>query len=270
LRERPRRRSNMAAMAARNLSSLKGLEKFQMAVVEDGMPAMERLLRSKKARLLMDEIHKEIFELGPPTPPNKPTGRSRYQQWLMHHASEISRSLDTMRDIEFYIGKFPYRKTQIAKHRHLQFHVEAFLHELYILQERLVQFLKFIERQHRRDPRLQQIKDACAVLNTLVIDSMRKGVAIRASHVHRWRMSDAKIDRLNAISFYTMMPNKKIKRAFRAFYESEYRKTRKQWRSWITGGISEAQKLVDAYFDAVYMLVFDGKSKLAYPSRLKF
>jgi hypothetical protein len=47
---------------------LEGLEKFQMAVVADGMPAMKRLLRSKKAKLLMHEIHKEIFELGPPTP----------------------------------------------------------------------------------------------------------------------------------------------------------------------------------------------------------
>jgi hypothetical protein len=171
---------------------------------------------------------------------------------------------------EFYIGKFPYRKTQIAKHRHLQFHVESFLHELYILQERLVQFLKFIERQHRRDPRLPQIKAACAVLNTLVIDSMKKGIAIRGSHVHRWRMSDTKIDRLNAISFYTMMPNKKIKRVFKEFYESEYGKTRKQWRGWITGGIAEAQKLVDAYFDEVFKLVFYDNGKLAYPGRLKF
>ena len=133
-----------------------------------------------------------------------------------------------------------------------------------------MQFLKFVERQYRRDPRLPQIKGACAVLNTLVIDSMKRGIAIRRSHVHRWRMSDTKIDRLNAISFYTMMPNKKIKRVFNEFYESEYRKTRKQWRGGITGGIAEAQKLVNAYFDEVFKLVFDVKGKLAYPSRLKF
>jgi hypothetical protein len=66
------------------------------------------------------------------------------------------------------------------------------------------------------------------------------------------------------------MPNKKIRRVFKAFYESEYRKTRKQWRGWITGGIAEAQKLVDAYFDEVFKLVFDDKGKLVYPNRLKF
>jgi hypothetical protein len=48
------------------------------------------------------------------------------------------------------------------------------------------------------------------------------------------------------------------------------RKTRKQWRGWITGGIAEAQKLVDAYFDEAFKLVSDGKGKPIYPSRLKF
>lgn len=86
---------------------------------------------------------------------------------------EVARHDERHRVLRFYVGKFPYRKTQIAKHRHLQFHVEAFLHELYILQERLVKFLKFIERQHRRDARLPQIKAVCEVLKKFVLDSMK-------------------------------------------------------------------------------------------------
>ena len=66
------------------------------------------------------------------------------------------------------------------------------------------------------------------------------------------------------------MPNKKVRKIFKAFYESEYRKTRKQWRGWIAGGIGSAQELVDAYFDEVFKLVFDDKGKRVYPSRLKF
>jgi hypothetical protein len=175
-----------------------------------------------------------------------------------------------MKDIEFYIGRFPYRKTQITKHRHLQFHVEAFLHELYILQQRLLQFLAFIERQHRRDPRLPGIKAACGVLKEFVVNSMKKGVAVRGSHVHRWRLSDTKIERLNAINFYTLMPDARVRKVFKPFYEVEYRKTRKQWRGWIADGIEAAQKLVDSYFDEVFKLVFDEGGKPTYPSRLKF
>lgn len=65
--------------------------------------------------------------------------------------------------------------------------------------------------------------------------------------MHGSRLSDTKIERLNAISFYTRMPDRKIMRVFKAFYEAEYRKTRKQWRGWIAGGIASVQKLVDAY-----------------------
>jgi hypothetical protein len=144
------------------------------------------------------------------------------------------------------------------------------LHELYILQQRLLQFLKFIERQHKGDPRQPGIKAACVVLNTFVVDSMKKGIAIRGSHVHRWRLSDSKVDRLNAIRFSTLMTGTELEKVFRAFYEAEYMKTRKQWRGWITGGILEAQKLIDAYFDEVFKLIFDRKGKPIYPSRLKF
>ena len=103
-----------------------------------------------------------------------------------------------------------------------------------------------------------------------MIDSIKKGVAIRGSHVHRWRLSDTKIERLDAINFYTLMPDTNVRKVFKSFYEAEYRKTRKQWRSWIGDGIKTAHELVDSYFDEVFKLVFDERSKPIYPSRLKF
>jgi hypothetical protein len=100
---------------------------------------------------------------------------------------------------------------------------------------------------------------------------MKKGIAIRGSHVHRWRISDTKIERLQAIKFYTLgPPSSELTRVFNAFYEAEYKKTRNQWRGWITDGIAEAQNLINAYFDEVFKLLFDDRGKLTYPSRLKF
>ena len=258
-------------MRTLKLSSLKGLQKFQTALMNDRLPEMVRWFKSKrKAKLLMDEVHKHIFDLGPPTPPGKRTGRKNHHQLLGYYVSEIQTTIDTMRDIEFYMRQFPYSQEKVAKHRHLQFHVEAFLNELYILQERLLLFLKFIERQYKRDPRLDHIKAACEVLNDLVIEAMKKGIAIRGSHVHKWRLSDNDIERLMGISIYTKMPSKKIQKAFTAYYEREYRKVRKRWRKWVTGGTDQAQRLVDVYFDEVFKLIFDAKGRLLYPSSLKF
>lgn len=93
-------------MAARK--PVAGLDKFQHALASEGKRGMRGWLRSKKkAKLLLDEIQREIFELGPPAPPGEPTGRSRYRQWVSHHFFEILRAIDTMKDIEFYVGRFP-------------------------------------------------------------------------------------------------------------------------------------------------------------------
>ena len=102
------------------------------------------------------------------------------------------------------------------------------------------------------------------------MEEMKKGVAIQGSHVHSWRLSDTKIERLNAINFYTLMPDGTVRKAFKPFYKAEYRKTRQQWRGWIADGIEAAQKLVDSYFDEVFKLVFDERGRPIYPSRLKF
>jgi hypothetical protein len=99
---------------------------------------------------------------------------------------------------------------------------------------------------------------------------MRKGIEMRGNHVHKWRLSNNDIDRLVGISLYTKMPNKKIQRTFKTYYESEYRKIRKRWRKWVSDGTCQAQKLVDAYFDEVFKLIFNGDGRLLYPSRLKF
>jgi hypothetical protein len=253
------------------LSSLKGLDKFQAALMNDGLPDMVRWLKSKKkAKLLMEEVHKHIFELGPPTPPGKRTGRRNYHQLLTYHLAEIETTLDTMRDIEFYMGQFPYSGAKVAKHRHLMFHTQAFLNELYILQQRLLRILAFIERNHRGDARLDHIKDVSLVLRNFVTESMKKGVAIRGRHVHEWRLSDNDHDRLIGMSLYTKMPHGGIQRAFKAYYDSEYKRIRRSRREWVASGIGVSQELVDAYFDELFKLVFDGKGTLVYPSRLKF
>ncbi len=253
------------------LNSFKGMEKFQAALMNDRLDGIASWLTSKKkSKLLMDEVHKHIFATGPPTPPRKRTGRSHFHQLLTYHLAEIQTTLDTMRDIEFYMGRFPYSEAKIARHRHLIFHVQAFLNELYILQQRLDGLLTFIERQYRKDPRLDYIKDVCKLLKNFVTESMKKGVEIRGSHVHKWRLSDNDHDRLIGIDLYTKMPNEKIQVAFKKFYDSEYKKVRKRRREWVANGIKVSQELVDGYFDALFELVFDASGVMMYPSRLKF
>lgn len=260
----------MSAMPVQN-NSQTGLSKFQLALNSAELREIRVLFRSKKnKRLLAEEIYKDLFDLGPPTPPFKRTGRIVYRQKLNDQLLEILTALETMRDIEYYIGKFPYHTETISKHRHLQFHVEAFLHEAYILQIRLCGLFTFIERQHKKDARLPQIKAACSATKKAVIESMNRIVKLRSEHVHQTRLRIRRIEKLKTLTLYTIMPDRKVKNAFASFYESEYKQARKIWRAWIAQGNTEAKILTDACFEQAYKIVFDGSGELTYPGNLNF
>jgi hypothetical protein len=66
------------------------------------------------------------------------------------------------------------KMSPIQKHRRLQFHVEAYLHETYLLEQRLLKFLKVLEREHRRDPEIKAIKELCAALGEFVRGAFKR------------------------------------------------------------------------------------------------
>lgn len=137
---------------------MKGFEKFLHAYLRISAKEFQSWVKSKEnSQLPNEEIRKHLFDLGPPTPPRPPstdTGRQAFFRKLRIGLQEIDTSREALRDIEYYIGRFPYRTTRILKHSYLQFHVEAFYNEIYILDLRLLNYLILMERQYRGDPRL--------------------------------------------------------------------------------------------------------------------
>jgi hypothetical protein len=186
---------------------------------------------------------------------------------------EVIKSRDSLRDIEYYIGRFPYRSKRVAKHSYLQFHAEAFFHEVYILQLRLQDYLTLMERQYRKDPRLPVIRDLCEALRKMVTNAFDIPVRRRGSHVHQYRMYDDQIDRLTAIQTYGAAAadvSIKFKSVFRLFYEEEYRKCRRRWRKWMADSNGSITKLLDAYFAGIYAITFNKNGTVRYPSNLTF
>jgi hypothetical protein len=253
---------------------LKGREKFQRAYMRVGAKDFERWLKSKEnSDRLNEEIHKHLFDLGPATPPRgqgKRTGREEFFFKLSWAFREIVASADTLKDVQFYIGRFPYRKAPISRHRYLQFHVEVFLNEIYILEIRLLNCLAMLGRQYRTDPRLPTIQNLCIQLRELVTIALKKLVGWRGSHVHQYRHCDAHIDRLESIHLYSLHPHRQIRRALQAYYQKEYSKTRRTLREWITSANKSVAQLLDIFFDGVHAITFNKNGTIRYPSRLKF
>jgi hypothetical protein len=227
----------------------------------------------KRATVLNQRGMKYLFDAGPDVAAPDLTERERYVGGLVWHFSEVALAAETLKDIEFYIRLFPYDVSKISKHRHLQFLVEAYLHEIYILEQRLSAHLKFIERQHKADPRLSQVKARCQTLKKDIQIYLKELVSTRGSHVHETRFSDRRLGRLAAFELLGMPDNRdkdegKMATAMRARYESEYRKARTRFREWIRKTNSQMSALLDLYFQTLFPLVFHPDNSVSYPSRL--
>jgi hypothetical protein len=252
-----------------------GYKKFMEALTAAILQDLREVQRDdKKASVINQRATKYLFDDGPEVPAPDLTARERYVGGLLWCFSEVALAAQTLKDIEFYIRLFPYDASKISKHRHLHFLVEAYLHEIYILEQRLSAYLKFIERQHKRDPRLPQIKARCKALQKDIQIYLKEFVSTRGSHVHETRFSDRRLGRLAAFELLGLPDTRdkdegKMATAMRARYESEYRKARTHYREWVRKINSRVSALLDAYLDSLFDLVFHPDNSVSYPSRLK-
>jgi hypothetical protein len=246
-----------------------GFNRFREAVMDAMLPIMRATMESTKERkLLEDKLHNHLFGIEDSTSPNKPTPVQQYCGMNLHHVSEISRSMATLRDIEFYIGRFPYQTTKVSKDGHLQFLAEAFLHEVYILQVRTIDYLKFIERRHRRDPRFVNIQLVCNKGKDFVRAALQNVINVRSSHVHQLRFSDKRIERLGSLN---LMCSGDFEMAgfFAQLYRTEYLKARGYWKKVVADSNVNLEKVIDHCFDKIFPIIFDKHGVMLYPENLR-
>jgi hypothetical protein len=252
-----------------------GYKKFMEALTAVILQDLREVQKDeKKASVLNQRANKYLFGDGPEALELDVTARERYIGDLFSHFSEVSVASMTLKDIEFYIRRFPYDVSKISKHRHLQFLVEAYLNEIYILEQRLLTFLTFIERQHKGDPRLTQIKATCKALRKDVQASFKELVGTRGSHVHEARYSARRLNRLAAFEVLGLpdasdRDEGKMATGMRARYNSEYWKARTYFREWVRKINARMGALLDVYFQTLFPLVFHPDNTASYPSRLK-
>ena len=129
----------------------------------NGFEKYSEIFINRAKKLLEDEDiennpeYAEVFKnrilglSGPKQLNRKQTPSEVFFSKLHDGFSEISDSYYCLLEIEIYIGRFPYRNTSISKTRHLAYHMENYLNEIYILRERLNNHFTTIGRLYRKD-----------------------------------------------------------------------------------------------------------------------
>jgi hypothetical protein len=183
-----------------------------------------------------------------------------FVQRLMDQFAEIHDSYDRLRDVELYVGRFPFPRTRVDKVRFLRFTVEAWLHELYMLRERLYAFAKAVQRAYRRDSRAKQAVNAAAAMRTVAQHALDAVVHARDAHVHESRFVDADIRQLTLLS---VMARREPEHTW--LFEVRYAEIRKQKREWVTRNNDSIEHMLNDYFAVVLVFVFDPAGKLLPP-----
>jgi hypothetical protein len=174
---------------------------------------------------------------------------------------EIEDSYEVLPDVAVYIRRFPSNLGEIPKVRYLQYHIGSFLNEVYILLQRLDAYTKTVTRSYRKDDRLKAMAAQLDSLNTY-LSGFSRIVEVRGSHVHVVRYSDEGLDRLSLLELLSRDGKPGVNRVLFQFH---LRETRKKWVRIIGESVGKIQQILDAYFDVLNEIIFDGDGELIVP-----
>jgi len=167
---------------------------------------------------------------------------------------EIESAMETLEDIEVYLRSFPYRNSRITKARHLRYHVENSLNEVYLLRERLKSYLTTLGRSYRGDPRHDEVLQKTRPLFRTVDKVLNDIITIRGRHVHLSRFNDIDLDRVASMEL--LATHGSLGREMKDVYQTTYRMVRKHWKTTVGSNIRVLRKFLDVYGDVVHEILF--------------
>ncbi len=199
---------------------------------------------------------------GPTTLNREFSGNELFFRKIFYGFTEIYKSFEILQDVEVYLETFPFAKSSVTKERYLRQHVEAYLHEIYILKERLLSYLKIIQRQYRGTIKESVTKQKATVITDLVNNSLSGLIETRGSHVHHARFSDKYLDRLASLELLARFGDEPD---FVTHYDIAYQDARRHWIDIIQRNKSALSDLLDLYFAGIHDIIFNEKGELNYP-----
>ena len=200
---------------------------------------------------------------GPKQLKRKQTPSEIFFSKLYNGFREISDSYYCLLDIETYIGRFPYGNTKISKTRHLAYHMENYLNEIYILKERLNSYFTTIGRIYRKDERHQKILKTTKPLFSFVKNALKGIIDTRGVHVHRTRFSDEDLDRLSSQEFF--VNRGEDFQIIRSLFKIDYGMTRRRYKQTIISNNKQIKKMLDACFDILFEIVTNNEGQIKHP-----
>ena len=213
-----------------------------------------------------------LFDLdGPKTVSERASDKAYFvANKLFRPLSEIMNNFEALENIAIYSGSFPYKKHGVSRISYLRYHIENYLNELYILKNRLIAYLKIIERSYRKCDRFGEIHKIMEPVYNIVSRSLEGYVNIRGAHVHANRYTDSEIDRLAELELFSRLSDdKEMSQLLHSVFIQQYRVIRKKWVGKMQDDIEALRKLIDIYFENLCKAIVS-ENRIQYPSSSKW
>ncbi len=202
------------------------------------------------------------LDLPGPRSINRPVPESTKHLGLLFHGyHEIYQSVSALDDLIVYLARFPFGQTSVTRSRYLQFIIEGYFHENYILRERLASHTKQIERAWRYDAKHKSVKYACGELRKLVEMRFEVLNQVRGAFVHQERFADTGLVALSTLEMFRSGDGK----AWERQYMDRFRSVRKQWLSTMRTNSNGLALMLDGYFDLLCKVGFSDSGALLFP-----
>lgn len=243
--------------------------RFQKAILNAAQVHINEIVDENRDTLAAS-MHAHLFNGEPVGNRNiEPTQVFQYFWKLFKSYTEITKTLETLDNISVFIRRFPFARSKVSPESYLQFHIEAYLSEVYILRERSNSLVKLVERQFKRDPHLTNVNEVCQQILNLTQQTLGPVVDVRSNHVHKVRFQDDDISRLETLNLLKLDPTPDRRLNWDWLYKHEYKKTRKKWTDQIKTNNKASRELIDQLLEAIYPIIFDQDGHLRIPNGIR-
>jgi len=244
-------------------------DKFQSYLIQEFRVITEPVVKQHMQEL-GETIWNDMFNLnGKKTIDRKLTEKEVFLGKVFYGYIEIYDSYNSLNDIGVYIGRFPYKNTNISKVSCIRYHIVNYMNETYVLSQRLSTYLTRIGKLYRQDRRHQEVIESTKAIFKIVRDSLSGIVKTRGLHVHKSRYKDEDIERLNLLDLFVREGGIDfLGRLLPDFYELEYKEIRRKWKKIIKQNNEALRQLFDIYFGALLKILFDRNGNLIYPQSI--
>lgn len=181
---------------------------------------------------------------------------------------EIEESLRRLKAVYKFLSTIPLKRSHLSPLDYVRYHVENYLNEAYLLQCRLIRYLRVISKGYSKDSD-SLFRESEKSISDWIKATLKPIIDLRDCHVHEKRHYDEMTIGLSVLQTAVQLePGKRKRRAFRRFENKMAEFIADDKLLWIYSNNRRIELMTEEYFRKLRQLLFDKKRNFRWP--LKF